>query len=434
MRFSLCATRVCLSLCLAGAFSALAQQEPTAPEQRIVSIKELIRQGSSSIPEFEKDLRLPDRDLRLQAVKAIVEIGTQHSLDPLVAATQDADPEIQIRATDGLVNFYLPGYVQSGLSGSLRRVGSGVKGRFTDTNTQVIDSTIPVRSNVIEALGRLAAGGSRMDSRANAARAIGVLRGRAAIPNLLQALRSKDNDVIYESLIALQKIRDPQAGPGAAFLLRDLDERVQMTALETTGLLQNREALPQVREVLQQARSEKVKAAALTALSMMPDPANRALFAQYYQDKNQALRIAAFEGYGRLKNADDREALKKAYEYEKKTGPRLALAFALVNLGQRQAVSDEDPLGLLLSQVGSRSYGQVAETYLQELAQDPQTRAALLPAASNAEKQQRIALASILASTGAQDVVPTLETLSRDPDTEVAQEGMRALRAVRDKP
>ena len=36
---------------------------------------------------------------------------------------------------------------------------------------------------------------------------------------------------MYESLIALQKIRDPAAGPGMAFLLRDLDEKVQMAAL-----------------------------------------------------------------------------------------------------------------------------------------------------------------------------------------------------------
>ena len=85
--------------------------------------------------------------------KAIVDIGTQRSLDPLVKATADNDPEIQIRATDGLVNFYVPGYVKTGLTASLRRVGSSVKAKFTDTNDLVIDPYIQPRPEVIAALG-----------------------------------------------------------------------------------------------------------------------------------------------------------------------------------------------------------------------------------------------------------------------------------------
>ena len=52
-----------------------------------------------------------------------------------------------------------------------------------------------------------------MDARANAARALGILRGRKAVPDLVEALHSKNTDVIYESLVALQKIRDESAGP-----------------------------------------------------------------------------------------------------------------------------------------------------------------------------------------------------------------------------
>src|SRR5262249_45025269 len=150
----------------------------------------------------------------------------------------------QIRATDGLVNFYLPGYVKTGIAASISRVSTSIKGRFTDTNDQVIDSYITVRPDVITALGRLARGGGSMDARANAARAIGILRGRAAIPDLLEAIRSKDTTIIYESLIAMQKIRDESAATHIGFLLRDLNPKVQIAALETVGLLLNKEALP----------------------------------------------------------------------------------------------------------------------------------------------------------------------------------------------
>jgi len=147
------------------------------PKSRAKIVRELGKGGSESIARIEPYLTDPDFDVRLEAVKAIVDIGTQRSLDPLIKASNDNDAEIQIRATDGLVNFYVPGYVKTGLTASMRRVGSSIKSKFTDTNDQVIDAYVQVRPEVIQALGRMARGGVSMDVRANAARAAGILRG-----------------------------------------------------------------------------------------------------------------------------------------------------------------------------------------------------------------------------------------------------------------
>ena len=81
--------------------------------------------------------------------------------------------------------------------------------------------------------------------------------------------------MIYESLIALQKIRDESAGPRIGFLLRDLDPKVQIAAIETTGLLRNKEAVPELMDVLNRARDAKVQRAALTAIAMLPDETSR---------------------------------------------------------------------------------------------------------------------------------------------------------------
>ena len=89
-----------------------------------------------------------------------------------------------------------------------------------------------------------------MESRANAARAVGILRGKEAIPDLLEALQTKDTEVLFESLIALQKIGDTSAGPRVVSLLRDLVERVQVAAIETVGLLKTREAVPDLQKCL----------------------------------------------------------------------------------------------------------------------------------------------------------------------------------------
>src|ERR1700694_4579741 len=200
-------------------------------KQRAKAVRDYAKgAGSEIIPKLEPYLADPDVDVRLEAVKAIVEIGTQRSLEPLIKAAGDNDPEIQIRATDGLVNFYVPGYIKTGLTASLKRVGASIKSKFTDTNDLVIDPYVQARPEVVVALGRIARGGASLDARANAARAIGILRGREAVPDLEEALHSKDTQLIYESLVALQKIRDPDAGPKIAFLLHDLNEKVQVTA------------------------------------------------------------------------------------------------------------------------------------------------------------------------------------------------------------
>lgn len=410
----------CLAVILS--FSVMAQES-----LRPKDVREMAKGGVDAIPKLAELLKNPDVDIRLEAVKQIGQIGTQHSLDPLIQATRDNDPEIQIRATDGLVNFYLPGYLATGFGASLRRVGTSIKGRFTDTNDQVIDPYIQPRPDVIAALGVLARSGASMDSRANAARAVGILRGKAAIPDLVKALHSKDTQVIYESLIALQKIRDPEAAPSIAFLLRDLDSKVQIAAIETTGLLQNKAAVPDLTSVLNRTRDNKVRRAALTAIAMLPVGNSREIYGRYLHDKDEKLRAAAAEGYARLKNPADLAMLEKAYQDEGKTSPRLSLAFAQVMDGKTE-ISEFSPLQYLINTLNSAAYHGEAFPFLVELARDPAIRRSLHKPMLEGTKDEKIYLARVMARSGDKSDLPELEKLSHDSDSEVAQEGLRALR------
>jgi HEAT repeat protein len=413
---------ICLVLL---AFSPLAAQV-TRPKD----VRELAKGGSDAIPQLTPLLKNPNLDIRIEAVKAIVEIGTQRSLDPLIEATGDADAEIQIRAADGLVNFYLPGYVRTGLGATIRRAGTAVKTKFTDTNDQVIQGYVQTRPDVIAALGKLARGGVSMESRANAARAVGILRGQAAIPDLVEAMKTKDGTVIYESVIAIQKIRDRSAAPRIRYLLRDLDERVQIAAIETTGILQNEEALPDLVDALNRASSQKVKRAALTAIAMVPSESSRAIFQRFLEDKDDAMRGAAAEGFGRLKNPADKAAMEKAFQAEGKASPRLSMAFALVALGNTE-ISEFSPLQLVINTLNSRARQGEAFALLAELARDAKIRAALYPAIAAGTKDEKIYLARVLARSGDKDSIESLEKVSHDLDAEVAQEGLRALQNLR---
>src|SRR3954453_16837763 len=163
---------VCLFLAATCVFS----QDPAAADDsktKTKAIKDLAKTGPESIARIQPYLADPSLDVRTEAVKAIVDVGGPRSLEPLVHATRDNDAEVQIRAVDGLVNFYSPGYLKSGLTGTLKRAGTSISGKFTDTNDLVVEPYVEVRPEVITALGKVASGGASMTSRANAARALG---------------------------------------------------------------------------------------------------------------------------------------------------------------------------------------------------------------------------------------------------------------------
>ena len=395
-------------------------------------VRNTAKLGPRAIPQLAGYLDSSDLAVRVEAVKAITEIGGAASLDPLIKSTHDNDQEVQIRATDGLVNFYLPGYVKTGLASRISRVGASIKSHFTDTNDQVVDSYIRVRPEIIIALGQLVRGGTSMDSRANAARAAGILRGRAAVPELVNALRTKDSGLMYESLVALEKIRDATAGPGIQFVLRDLDERVQLAAIETTGILTNREAIPDLIRIFNDARNAKVKRAALIALAMMPTDRSRSIFVQYLRDKDPRTRGAAAEGLGRLRNPADSASIDEVYKDEDKTSPRLSQAFALVMDGQSQ-LGEFTPLQYLINTLNSASYAGEAFPLLAEAARFPEIRTLLYRPMETGTRDERIYLARIFALSGDEAAIPYLQKLSQDPDAQVAGEGLKALRDLRAK-
>jgi len=416
-------------LCFATLFSLLQAQELDT-KQRTRAVRGLGKQGEDAIPKIVPYLSDVDVGVRVEAVKALIQIGGPKTLDGLVRAAADNDPEVQIRTTDGLVNIYLPGFVKTGLSGTLSRAGTSVKGKFTDTNDQVIDPYVQVRPDVIAALGKLARGGASLDARANAARAVGVLRGRAAIPDLIEALRSKDDKVMYEALVAIQKIGDPAAAPRISFLLRDLQEKIQVQALETTGLLRNREAAPAVRDALEHARSVKVRRAALEALAMIADPADHATFLANLHDKDEQVRAAAEEGLGRLKDPADRAALNMAFNEEHGMNSRLSAAFALVLSGELKT-DRYGPLQYLLDSVNQRAWRGVAVAFLIELAREQPIRQTIYGMLGTATKDEKIQLSIVLSRSGDRDSIPSLQALSMDPDPDVAAEGIRSLRILR---
>lgn len=415
-------------------FSLVCVAQDASPKERARGVRDLAKQGASAIPQIAPYLKDESVDVREEAATAIAQLGTIAALEPLQGALNDRAPEVRIPAIAGITNFYLPGYIDKGWASGLRRFGRGVKGRFTDTNTQMIEPSLQVRPEIIGALGKIVESDPDLTVRVNAARSLGILRGRAATANLLAALKNKerDTDLIYESLVALQKIRNPEAAEGVVFLITDLNEKVQIAAIETVGILRYAEAQPRLREALGRAKNNRVRRAALGALGMIPDESNRALFEMYIGDRDEGLRAAAAEGIGRLRKAEDMPRIEKLFNEEQKKTTQLSLAFAAVMLGKRE-MTQFSPLDYLISSLNNSSWSGVAAPFLEELARNREVRESLYPNLAQRTSAEKTELARILALSGDQATVKVLEDLSRDPDAQVGLVATRWLGVLRSR-
>lgn len=424
IRAATCA--LCLSLGVAAQ-----SEDGYNSNQRIQRIRELAKRDANAISALASYLKDPDRAIRVEAVKAIVKLDTERSLGALVEATHDHDAEIQIRATDGIVNYYVPGYVaKSGLTGYLTRGVRQVKTFFSSRNDQVIDPDVNIRPDVAQALAEEISGETSVDARGNAARAAGILRDGSAVEALLQALHSKDNQTLFESLVALQKISDPKAGPGVLFLTHDLDDRIQATALETVGVLHCVDGAADVRSALAHGRSDRVRHAALEALAMLGIPGDRGIFQQHATDQDSDLRAAALEGLGRIREPEDNPVLDQAFnEKGADWKVHMAAAFGLVNEGKVDT-GDFSPLAYLVENLDVKGRSNAAQTYLTELAKRDDVRRALFPLAGQATKDQKVGLCAVFSASHNEDVIPVLNTLSKDIDPEVSMAAARSLRIV----
>lgn len=420
--------------CLCSLFLfTLAAQDISSPDpkQRAKAAKEAIKSGPQGIERIKPLLTDSDVSVRIETIKAITEIGSQYSLEPLTQALADSDAEVQIRATDGLVNFYMPGYVKSGLSGTINRAGNVIRSKFrTNSDDRVIDSWIDVRPEIISALGKTLRDSKNQDARANAARALGILRGGGALDDLHDSLRSKDTRIMYEALIALQKIRDPRSASSVSFLFRDPEDQIAAAALQTAGLLRDRSVFSEIEAIYRRGPSQAVKRAAISALAMLGDERGRAYFIEAFQDRDEQIRTAGAEGIARLKDPNQIANLNTCFDDERKMPPRLACAFGLVMIGRTQR-NETSALTYLINTLNLKAWKGVAEGYLEELARSKDVRIGLEQAALTGTKDEKISLARILSISGDQDSITVLEKLTRDSEPEVMEEGVRALRNLR---
>ena len=380
--------------------------------------------GSSALAVIRAQLQDESEDVRAGAILALIRMREAEGKQLLIDATQDANFSVQAMAVDGLVDFFLPGYARINAMKSAKAFAGNLKSRFKETTDTVVPPYVEVDPEAVGAISKLVGGGASPESRANAARAMGVLRGGSALDALLEGVAASNSVLVLESLQAIKKIGDPAAGARVASLLDASDARIQEAAIRTIGQLRFADAAPELVRLVEGRGKVRVRSLALGALAKFANPAQRDLFLRNLAHKEKELRAAAAEGIGRLGGDADLGAVERQLSVEKTASAKLSLSFAAVNLDNLV------PLGTLVKGLDSRIHRLEARPLLLELSRKEEILNRLYVSLSAGTAPQRRHLAYVIGQTGTADSVAYLRTLSGDGNKDVAAEAAEAIKLI----
>ena len=368
-----------------------------------------------AVPPLSAMLRDPEPKVRMAAVRALRELRDLSATSGLCTSVQDGDAGIREEAIGALVELYAE-----------RERTSPVE-RFLDLFSDEFDrASVPLYTTVDPQVVSALAGALRDEDksiRREAALALGILDGRAAVRDLVAALQDPDAGVRGAAVTAIGKVGTAAEGKALIPLIADESAEVRHRALQALGVLRVREAGPALRELYDANRTRELSTRVLASLSRIADPSQGDLFRELLQDADTEKKRLAIEGLARIADTSLLPAFKKDYQREGNEQLKLAYSFGLARLGDRAFI---DSIVLALP---SRTLGTQARRYLLEMGKDILPE--LYPYLNDPEAEIRATLCDIVAQIGDADAVARLAPLVSDPNAKVADRANRAVELLR---
>jgi HEAT repeat protein len=408
-----------------AAHSAPTGLESANPKTRAKAASQIGKSGDvAGIPALVAALHDPSASVRRQVVLALASFTTPASLNGLIEATRDSDPSVRALAVEAVTGYYTGHSPSTGFVGFVEKEYKSIKRGFAPEDTEVDPGTV-VDPRAVAALDA-AMMDTRFEAAARAAaRGLGILDARTAVPDLVVTAHSPDHNLAREALNSLAKIKDTSAGPRLVDLLKSSSPTLQQDAAVTVGILRTRQAVPQLQLLAQDDPNSTTRLKALEGLAYVGDPVSAPIFQKNLWSRNKAIRTYAAEGLGRSAYSPSLPDLQKAAVVEKDATARLAMEFALTALG------NDEYLSQMVADLGSRLRADTAQAYLTELAQNPSFLPKLYPFLSSPNPAVRSRLCLVLMYSGSSSSVPLLLKATHDSNADVATSAMRALRAIR---
>ena len=362
----------------------------------------------------------PDAGVRREVELALERMADIAALPGFVAFASDTEVDIRSRAVASLVGIHLPR--ATGLSARLTRLAEMIMLSPDPALDQIVEPDVPVDPVVISTLiARL--GDTEHGIRRTAIRGLGILRGQAAVPDLVRVVREdRDDGLRFDGVRALRKIGDASIGDDLVALLNINNDTVRIELMETLGAMRHRGAVPELTRIVQSsARTDAPRVVALAALADIADPASVPLFDELKADKNEQMRLFANEGIARTASRESKTAISAARLVEKSGRVRTAQAFALMRIGESEYLDE------LVRALDRATTKDLAKEYLLEAS--PSDRQALF-APRDASPAARAELADVLGRMGDPGALPRLQELANDTDGEVARAAARAAKRI----
>ena len=373
----------------------------------------------------------PDERVRQEAGKALVALRDPAALEAFVALLDDSEKENRLLAIDGIVDLYVVEH--NGFLDNMRKVADAVNPLDDDFNPKIVDTYIEVDPRAIQGIAtRLRDGDSAV--RKKAALALGILRGRQALPEIQAVLEVETHSGIRIELIrALYKIADPEAARSLIPLIRDDDKQVHDEAIYTLGRLQVVEASSYLKELYDAGIQERRKILRVVpvsskdnlqrnlfrALSFIGDPECQDLFTVSLTDSRDFYRRYAAEGLARIADPSLTTGMGRAFLREKDQSTRLAMSFALYRMGRQEHLDDL---------VRNLSRDQV---YSYLLSLDPGQIRQLYPYLEEGEASTIVRLLDIIGIKGDSEALSIAERYAQSDVSEVLSAANLAVRRLR---
>jgi len=404
---------------------ALAELKSPDANRRAKAAHNLGKFGDLSvIPPLVAALNDPSEKVRSEVILALGAFRDPTSRKAIVGAIEDPDPDLRVLAIRVIVGYYTGDMPSVGFGGFWKNKYHRAKGLFVPDTTRVapgVNADPEVVTGLVTALeDQRAARVAR-----EAAKALGILVVRSAVPELVNAAHAADEDLAREALNSLGKIKDTSVGPQLLDLLDSPNKEIVRDSAVTLGMLRTQDALSRLQLMFENDPDQKTREKALEGLAYLGSRVSVPVFVKALWSVDDSLRTAAAEGLARAADPKTLPEIQKAISVEKKADPKLAMEFALAAMGRA------DYLSVMVDEVGSKLRGQVAQAYLRELTREPHSPSLLYPYLNHSDAAVRKGLCSVLMFTGDQTSLPELERLSRGSDTDVATEALRAMRAIR---
>jgi HEAT repeat protein len=395
-------------------------KNPDAP-RRLAAARDLgIAKYLPAIPALLPLAEDSDASVRRQVELALEEMADISVLPGLVQLTADSEPDIRGRAVQALVSLHLPR--ATGLTPALLKLGNLINPWSDEYSDTVVEPDVPVDASVVTAL-RARMSDSEDRIRRNTSRGLGIVRGEAAIPELLVAVgQDRDPDVRFEAARALRKIGNASVGDRLLPMLNLSMDKARNEIIATLGSLRYRGAVPELTRIYEESKpADRSRTLALSALADIGDPASRPVFLAAKADKDGSIRLYAYEGLARMGDASLDTMMSADRLVEKNPRVQAAQAFGLLRMGR------EEYLDELVRALGKLATKDVAREYLLETL--PAERPALF-ASQSKSAAVRAELADVFGLMGDRSALPALQDLERDADSGVARNAERAVRRL----